>query len=515
MTDAFALRQPHRHVHRASKRDGLPLTRTGDIGDVRSCTIGGCSMNIGRSSAPGATQSTDGGASPGEGAELLVVQERSVTRYPLAQDGTLIIGRGSDCDIVVDDPAASRRHARIRVIGSAITIEDLESRNGTRVGARAATPGRPTRIVTGDTARIGETLLVLQRGSVRDSIGLGPSSGVVTARGVLADAGMRAVYDLVDQVGPSSLSVLILGETGVGKEVVAEAIHRASGLRSHRALVRVSCAALTEGLMESELFGHERGSFTGAFRDKVGLFETADGGTAFLDEVGELSLTAQAKLLRVIETREVMRVGALRPRHMDVRFIAATNRDLRAEIARGAFREDLYFRLNAATITVPPLRERPTEIEPLVAHFVDAFCHQLGCQAPPIGEAALVRLRGYAWPGNVRELRNVVEHALLRAQGRAVEVGDLPLPPIEAPLDTWARTRAATTARPPSPLPAGCKLTDAQYAERERILTALAVCHGNQTRAAEWLQMPRRTLVAKLATLAIPRPRVPRRERPV
>jgi DNA-binding NtrC family response regulator len=314
---------------------------------------------------------------------------------------------------------------------------------------------------------------------------------------------MRAVYELVDRVAASALSVLILGETGVGKEVVAESIHRRSGARSRGPFVRINCAALSETLLESELFGHERGAFTGALRAKPGLLEVADKGTAFLDEVGELPSSVQAKLLRAVESREITRVGGLRAIPIDVRFVAATNRDLRAEVERGAFREDLYFRLNGLSIAVPALRERPAEFDALLNHFLSAVAKEVRRPRPVVAEATLQALKAYSWPGNIRELRNVIESAALRATGDRIEPSDLPR-------ELFLQRTAEPNRRIPVPRDAGGSergLNPRQRADRERILSALRACHGNQTRAAEYLGMPRRTLVAKLSAYRIPRPR--------
>jgi transcriptional regulator with GAF, ATPase, and Fis domain len=459
-----------------------------------------------------ATQSADGAARRETEVDLVILEQRSYTRRALAPQGSLRIGRAEDADVVLQDPAASRRHALLHV-GAEFSIEDLDSRNGTLVRGAPLAPGKRVPIGPGDAVQIGGAFLVLQPRSRGDeAVGVEGSSDAAADGGAVCSnaPAMRAVYDMVESVAASHLTVLITGETGVGKELVAEAIHRSSGARSARAFLRINCAALTPTLLESELFGHERGAFTGAVREKHGLFEAADGGTAFLDEIGELSPAAQAKLLRVLETREVIRVGGVKGRLVDVRFIAATNRDLPSEVARGSFREDLYFRINGASVFVPPLRHRIADVEPLVAHFVSAFCRQMQRPSVKVGADAVERLRAYPWPGNVRELRNVVECAVLRARGRVVEVDDLP--------PEWlARARAAhapssprsAETRPPG---AVLDLTEAQWGERERIVEALASCHGNQTRAAEWLRMPRRTLVAKLSAYAIPRPRLPRRD---
>jgi DNA-binding NtrC family response regulator len=459
--------------------------------------------------AASATWSTDAGAHAELGLELVVIERRWLAHHPLsAVSQSVSVGRSRDCDIVLDDPAASRRHALVHVVGG-LWIEDLDSRNGTRVRGAPLAPGQRAPLRVGDAIQIGGVTLLVQHGARAPD--RRRASGVATRRPrpeafVLADGRMRAVYDLIGRVAPTSVTVLILGETGVGKEIVAEEIHRASGPRSGGPLVRINCAALPGPLLESELFGHERGAFTGASAAKPGLLEAAQGGTAFLDEIAELPLGAQPKLLRVLEAREVMRVGSLRARPIDVRFVAATNRDLRAEVARGTFREDLYFRLSGVSMTVPPLRERVADIEPLARQFVDAFCEQLDRPAPTLGPSALRRLGCHSWPGNVRELRNAMEWAVLQATGSVIEAHHLPADLSAIGLGAGAHGVGASSAHTEPPPRAW---TDAQLAERRRIVDALAACNGNQTRAAERLNMPRRTLVAKLAAYEIPRPRTP------
>jgi DNA-binding NtrC family response regulator len=284
-------------------------------------------------------------------------------------------------------------------------------------------------------------------------------------------------------VARGPIGVLLTGETGAGKEVLAEFLHRRSP-RAGGPLVRVNCAALTDSLVESELFGHEKGAFTGAQRERRGLIETADGGTLFLDEIGEIPAAAQAKLLRVVEERQVTRVGSSEPRPVDVRFVAATNRDLEAEVAAGRFRRDLYFRLAGVVLAIPPLRERPLEIELLARTFAAEADARLG-------DAALAALRAHAWPGNVRELRNVIERAALLAVDQPIDVEHLGL-----------------AAAPAAPAAAPAALPDELAAiERQRIVDALEQCGGNQTRAAELLGMPRRTLVKRIAKYNVPRPR--------
>ncbi|MCS7082499.1 MAG: sigma-54 dependent transcriptional regulator [Bacteroidetes bacterium] len=225
-------------------------------------------------------------------------------------------------------------------------------------------------------------------------------------------AAIRKVLDVIRQVAPTDITVLIQGESGVGKELVARAIHAISP-RRHKELVIVNCGAIPEGIIESELFGHEKGAFTGAVDSREGYFERANGGTIFLDEIGDMPLHTQVKILRVLESGEYMRVGSSRVRHTDVRVIAATNKDLWQMVQEGKFREDLYYRLDTVTIRIPPLRERPEDIEPLFAHFVREFTEKYGVRFPGLTEEARELLLTYRWPGNVRELRNLVEQLVV------------------------------------------------------------------------------------------------------
>jgi DNA-binding NtrC family response regulator len=338
-----------------------------------------------------------------------------------------------------------------------------------------------------------------------------------TPRAAVPPAAMQNLQRLVERIAASTISVLILGETGVGKEVLAESVHRQSR-RADRPFLRLNCAALSESLLESELFGHERGAFTGAVRDKPGLLSTAAGGTVFLDEVGELPMSIQVKLLRVIEAREVLPVGGLRPQPIDVRFVAATNRDLEAEVARGAFRQDLYFRLNGISLVIPPLRERAGELEPLARAFVAAAARQAGRPPPDLSGEALALLRGYAWPGNIRELKNVVERAVVLCAEREIRPEHLPVEKLTSVHD------AAAPAAPPGATAAAVAVGDVaarsdrlhrelEALERQRIVDALEQTVGNQTEAARVLGIARRTLINKMELYGIPRPRKGRTDR--
>jgi len=289
--------------------------------------------------------------------------------------------------------------------------------------------------------------------------------------------------------------VLITGETGVGKERIAESIQQASP-RATAPFVRLHVGALPETLVESELFGHERGAFTGADKRRRGYFEAASGGTLLLDEIGELPLTVQAKLLRVLESGRVVRIGSTEEISVDVRVIAATNRDLAAEARAGRFREDLFFRLAAFRIDVPPLRQRTAEIPLLAALFARRAARAAGRPSPAITPGALATLERYHWPGNVRELKHVVEAALVLATPGDIGVEHLP-PEIRG-------TRPAAPPDRRSPAPATTDLPESvARVERQAIVDALNACGGNQTRAAEQLGISRRTLIYKMKRLGV------------
>jgi two-component system, NtrC family, response regulator AtoC len=308
---------------------------------------------------------------------------------------------------------------------------------------------------------------------------------------VVASPGMKRLYEMIDRVAQTDVSVLVQGETGVGKEVVSRAIHDRSE-RAKKPYVALSCAALPENLLESELFGHEKGAFTGATEARNGLLESAQGGTVFLDELGEMALSTQAKLLRVIEEKAVRRVGGAKSRSIDVRFVAATNRDLEAEVKAGRFRQDLFFRVTGVMLWVPPLRERREELEPLAQAFLKRSGSRL-----KLSSAALQRLHAYAWPGNVRELRNAIERAQLLATGPSIQPEHLPLEKMTA---RWLDATPAPVSEVP-PVPEG-----GDEAERDRIIEALNSCAGNQTRAARRLGISRRTLLYRLDAYGLPRP---------
>jgi DNA-binding NtrC family response regulator len=566
---------------------------------------------------PGDRTLREGEARPVEDGvlHLIVMGANHFSMHPLPERGAIAIGRDDADDVRLDDPQASRRHARLHVDGQTLEVEDLGSANGTRVRGAAIAAGQRVAVLPGEAISIGWATLMIQRrrpvvavrplpthtyfearveeeceraAAASGAFGVlrlhvAPGTPTATARevvatllrpgdvlavygpdeyelllsepdcaralgvagrieralehrGIAARTGlacfpvdartaealiakacervlgpaapepspseeprhgpeMRRVHLLARRAAVSNINVLILGETGVGKEVLAETIHALSP-RAAMPLVRLNCAALAPALLESELFGHERGAFTDAGEAKPGLLESAQGGTVLLDEIGELPAAIQAKLLRVIETREVLRVGALKPRAIDVRFVAATNRVLEDEVARGAFRQDLYYRLNGISLVIPPLRSRREEIGPLARSFLETAAKREELPIPALSPVALEALEAYAWPGNVRELRNVIERAVLISDGETIAPEDLPLEkmraaPVPAGVFVASRTGLAGDTR----------------SEYERIVDSLARCNGNQTRAARLLGMPRRTFCARLKAYNIPRPR--------
>ncbi|HVZ73599.1 MAG TPA: sigma 54-interacting transcriptional regulator [Polyangia bacterium] len=343
-----------------------------------------------------------------------------------------------------------------------------------------------------------------------------PGARPATAEVPRPDAtGMQRVRDMAKRVATAPINVLIVGEMGVGKDVLARMIHALSP-RAAKPFVPLNCAGVPEQLMESELFGHERGAFTGATTAKIGLFESANGGTVFLDEIGEMPMSMQARLLRAIETRQIRPVGGLRDRPIDVRFISATNLDIEAAVKAEKFRGDLMFRLNTMTLPIPPLRERKNEIAGLVSTFLEQVSRDMARETPlTISAEAMQLFHDYDWPGNIRELKNVIERAVVLCDGSEVLPEHLPLEKMRPAQGLYVqldKNGASAAADADSDvvvvngkvLPT---LTDPrEIAERKRILDALETCAWNQTRASKLLGMPRRTFVSKLDHYGIPRP---------
>ena len=311
---------------------------------------------------------------------------------------------------------------------------------------------------------------------------LGSSFGI---KGMIGNSTkMKNIIETIEQVAPTRTTVMITGESGTGKELVAQAIHQCSGRAGK--FVPVHCAALPENLLESELFGHERGAFTGAVEMRKGRFELAAGGTIFLDEIGEIPLHIQVKLLRVLENRAFERIGGTETIVTDARVVAATNRDLRAMVERGEFREDLFYRLNVVSLEIPPLRERRDDIPLLVKHYLDLFTKENGKDIG-ITEAAMASLCAYSWPGNIRELRNCVERMVVLCRGKMIDIDNVPVDIREGVTPGIAKTVLAQPS------------CDLECNEKILIERALNECRGNRTKAAEKLGISRRTLHRRLA----------------
>jgi DNA-binding NtrC family response regulator len=300
---------------------------------------------------------------------------------------------------------------------------------------------------------------------------------------------MQEIFNTIERVGPTRATVLLAGESGVGKDLIARAIHFHSP-RKDRPLVKINCTAIPENLMESELFGYEKGAFTGAVGSKPGKFEQADTGTVFLDEIGDVPANIQVKLLRVLQEREFERLGSNVTRHIDVRVVAATNQDLRAALEQGTFREDLYYRLNVVPLNIPPLRERKQDIPFLASHFIKKLAPETGSRVESITDAALEKLTAYHWPGNVRELENVIERSLVMCAGTRLEAADI-------------RLENAPRPRPQNGshfLPEGMTLDE--Y-EQELIREALRRAEGNKSQAARLLGLTRNALRYRLTQMGL------------
>lgn len=310
------------------------------------------------------------------------------------------------------------------------------------------------------------------------------------------DASIRAVLDMADQVAPSNASILISGESGTGKELMARYIHQKS-LRKNGPYISLNCAAIPENLLESELFGHEKGAFTGAVGRRIGKFEEANGGTLFLDEISEMDVNLQAKLLRAIQEKEIDRIGSNKPVKIDIRLIATTNRDLEHEVKAGTFRQDLYFRLNVINLTLPPLRERKTDIPRLSDFFIKKYADQNGVPAKPLSEAALDKLLNYSWPGNIRELENIMHRAVLISRGEQLGPESIGVGTEGTLAQKAAQTIQQGKGNEPTATDQLVGKTVAEV-ERDLIIKTVDKCLGNRTHAANILGISIRTLRNKL-----------------
>jgi transcriptional regulator with GAF, ATPase, and Fis domain len=361
----------------------------------------------------------------------------------------------------------------------------------------------------------GDALLVAARtaagaagaGEIVAARGLAATVAIGTHKIIVADPAMQRLYELARRIARSNIPVLVHGETGVGKELAAAAVHAFSA-RANAPHVSMNCAAITETLAESELFGHAKGAFSGALAAKPGLLEAASGGTVFLDEIGELSPAIQAKLLRVLESGEYVRVGEVKPRTTDIRIVAATNRDLQAEVDAGRFRGDLYFRLGAARLAIPPLRDRPRDLALLASSFLAEACRKLGRTPLELSPGVALALFRHDWPGNVRELAHAIDYAAAAAPDSATELEIWHLPVGLAAAARQTRDGSAPAAGAPvTATPSNEAFRpiadEVRELERARMVAALRATNGLQNKAAELIEMPLRTFVTKLKRYAI------------
>ena len=403
---------------------------------------------------------------------------------PLGLDG-VVVGGGEEADLVVEDARVSRRHCEVRLTGEGVVLRDLGSKNGTRVGAiavREAVLGLEAHVT------IGSSELWVERAGAPEMVELSEEASFGAAVG--DSVPMRRLFEVLGRVAPRDVTVLLLGETGTGKEVLARAIHEASP-RKKRPFVVLDCGAVDAGLLSAELFGHERGAFTGAAGARRGKLAEADGGTLFIDEIGELPLDLQPKLLRALQSKEFTPLGASRPERFDARVVSATHRNLKKLVEDGKFRQDLFFRLSVVVATIPPLRDRSGDIPLLVTRLLEDIGAPLHLSDLPRG--VLDVLRSYSWPGNVRELRNVLE--------RLVALPDEPLDLVDSALPASLRGGASAAGGAPAgrerggealswdPGLAALPLAEARGQVQERFLrwyltAVLRECDGTVTRAA-------------------------------
>ncbi len=422
--------------------------------------------------------------------QLTVKSGREQGRVCVVDRDVVTVGKMPDCDLVLTDDTVSRRHLRISRTEKGWLLVDLGSTNGTFLhGGRI----REAPIDAGAVLRAGTVEIAFVPEQEQFSVPPWPDDHLGELLG--RSEPMRALFGMVARISKTEATVLIQGETGTGKGLVARTIHEGSNRRDGPHIV-VDCGAVQRELIESELFGHEKGAFSGAVVQRKGAFELAHGGTVFIDELGELDLDLQPKLLRVLDAREVRRIGSSTPIPVDIRVIAASRRNLAREVARGAFREDLYFRLSVVSLTVPPLRERAEDISVLAEGFLRELADKRGIEAPSLDDRLLDRFTSHDWPGNVRELKNVIERAALLAkvrQGTRLEVarlGDGRRPARETP----TTGDLPVTAFDPSLSFSASKLRYVEARERDYVAWLLEQHRNNVSAAARAAKMDRKYL---------------------
>ncbi len=404
-----------------------------------------------------------------------VVKGKDAGKEMVLQKALVSLGKLPENDLVLTDPTVSRRHAVVEEKPEGYVLRDLDSTNGTFVdGVRV----REGYLTPGAIIRLGETELSFS--PLEERLENLKSDLDRFGRLIGASTPMREVYGILDRIAPTDVTVFLEGETGTGKELAAKAVH-AHSRRAEGPFVVFDCGAVAPNLIESELFGHEKGAFTDAVKTRQGAFELADGGTIFLDEIGELSLDLQPKLLRALDQRETKRVGADKPIRVNVRVISATNKELEKEVKAGRFREDLYYRLSVVRINMPPLRKRKEDIESISAFLLAGISSEIGKKITSLSPEAAAALTAYAWPGNVRELKNVLGRAAALCDGERIEVRDLFL----------SQGKKETTFE-------GLSGKTLEEIEKAAILATLKAVSGNKTEAAKALGIAYSTLYEKM-----------------
>jgi DNA-binding NtrC family response regulator len=417
---------------------------------------------------------------PLQSGKLVVISGANLQRAFAIEGKKVAIGSQEDNHCVLNDPTVSRHHAVIEETGQGYVVRDLGSTNGTYLNGILI---REAYLEYGAIIGLGNTRL--QFVPLQERVEIPPSEEDYFGDVFGGSLEMRRIFTMLKKIAPSDVTVTIEGETGTGKELVARAIHSHSQ-RAHGPFVVIDCGSISQNLMESELFGHERGAFTGATQTRRGAFEMGDGGTVFIDEIGELGLEMQPKLLRVLEQREVRRVGGNEIFHANVRVIAATNRDLASEVQKGRFREDLFYRISVVRIHLPPLRKREEDIPFLVQRFARELSQQYGHgKGAVVSAEALEVLRHYHWPGNVRELRNVITRAMAMGNGTALQLRDFitPLSPEGKPSVSSIDSLIGKTL---------------EEIEKAAIMKTLEVHRGNKSAAARVLGIAYSTLYEKI-----------------
>lgn len=409
---------------------------------------------------------------------LLITDASGKLSRVIMKKKSLVIGKASDCDIVLEDSYISSKHLQVSVTDRGFFVKDLNSTNGTWVNQAKV---QEIYLDDGEKLRVGETeiLVSLKQDQVED---IKPFQDETFCGIVGQSPKMKVLFSKIQKVAATDMTTLILGETGSGKEMVARAIHDLSS-RRQRPYVVINCGAISPNLIESELFGHEKGAFTGAEKQHQGVFEQAAGGTLFLDEVGELPLDLQSKVLRVLEYQTLRRVGSDREIQVDVRVVAATHKNLAAQVQEGKFREDLFYRLYVLPLQIPALRERSQDVSVLAQHFLKS----LSGEPKTLTEAALTKLLQHNWPGNVRELKNTILRAMAFCDSQNIDASDIEILNLGAPAATPKILRTPEDAEQ----------------ETQRILDAVAEAGGDKTKAAEILGMGRSTLFRKIKQLQI------------